>query len=94
VILIAVSLQRLIVTGELNSTWLVPCVVPKPEPVITISLPTPPVVAETLAMQGMTVSDEVETLSKVAIAEVELEPLVTANPMYTLCVNLRPTLPV
>jgi hypothetical protein len=51
--------------------------------VITTSLPISPVVADTLAIHGIGVLEEVETLSKVAIAGVELEPFVTANPTYT-----------
>ena len=52
-----------------SSTMLLPCVAPKPVPVITTWLPINPVVAETLVITGAgTAAVLTETLSKVAVA--------------------------
>ncbi len=52
-----------------SSTTLLPCVAPKPVPVITTWLPINPVVAETLVITGAGAAAVLtETLSKVAVA--------------------------
>src|SRR5690242_3479635 len=82
VMLREVVLQELTVTGmPWSSTRLPPCVAPKPVPVIATGLPTAPVVTETPVIMGAGADAELrETLSKVAVAVVELLPLLTASP--------------
>src|SRR5215472_11238390 len=66
VMVIDVSLQEFTVMGaSLSITALLPCELPKWEPVITTWLPTAPVVAETLVMIGAGAALVLsETLSK------------------------------
>ena len=73
----------MIVTAALLSvTKLLPCEDPKPVPVIITWLPTDPVVAETLVIAGAGAVVEVtDTLSKVAVAKVDVLRLLTASPM-------------
>jgi hypothetical protein len=80
-----VAPQEFTVAGvPFSSTTLLLCVAPKPVPVITTGLPIDPVVAETLLITGAGAAAEAtETLSKVAVATVELLPLVTARPTNT-----------
>jgi hypothetical protein len=80
--LIDVLLQELIIAGTaLSVTTLPPCEAPKFAPVITIWLPTAPVVPETLVITGPAVADELtETLSKVAVVNEEVVELFTISP--------------
>src|SRR6266700_3676311 len=82
VMMIAVSLQELIVTGLLLSiTALPPADAPKPEPVMATWLPIDPVSAETLVITGPGAEAElIEILSKTAVAKDTVLPLVTASP--------------
>ena len=90
-------LQELIVAAvPFSNTTLLLCAAPNPVPEITTWLPTDPVVAETLLITGAgTAVEFTETLSKVAVASVEVLPLYTASPMYTFCpmviVSVLPT---
>jgi hypothetical protein len=74
VMMTEVLLHELTVTGALFSiTRLPPCDAPKPDPLITTSLPIDPVVAETLVITGAGVAVELtDTLSKVAVASAEV----------------------
>src|SRR5690348_16506915 len=78
-----VLLQELMVTAvPLSSTVLLAWLAPKLVPVMVSELPIDPVVAETALILGVEAVEEVsETLSKVAVASAELEPLLTARPM-------------
>jgi hypothetical protein len=82
VIVIDVSLQELIVTTvPFSNTTLLPCELPKPEPVIVTWLPTDAVVAEIPLICGAGFADElIDTLSNVAVYTVEVLPLATASP--------------
>jgi hypothetical protein len=64
----------------LKVTVLVPCVAPKSVPVIVTLVPTPPEFGERLMTLGIA-PEVIETLSKVAVASVELSRLATARPM-------------
>ena len=88
--LMDVLLQELIVTGRSFSiTALPPCEAPNPVPEITTELPIDPVVAETLVITGAGAEGVLsDTLSKAAVARVEVVPLVTAMPTYTFCAML------
>jgi hypothetical protein len=81
------ALHEFTVTGApLKVTTLLPCDAPKFEPVTTTCVPTGPLVGEMLEMLGAgTETVEIETLSKVAVASIELLSLLTASPMYTFC---------
>jgi len=85
VMVIDVGLQALTVTREpLSVTMLLPCDAPNPDPEIMAWLPAIPVLGETLVMTGAGFPDElIETLSKVAVASVELLSPLTARPTYT-----------
>src|SRR6202035_3019023 len=89
VMLIDVASQVFIVTGvPLRSTTLPLCEAPNPEPETITWRPTEPVVADKLEITGAGDPDPgalIETLSKVAVARLELEPLLTARPIYTSC---------
>jgi hypothetical protein len=82
-----VLLQELIVSGEpLNSAALLPCDAPNPDPEIVIWLPTGPVVADKFVITGAGDAAElIDTLSKVAVARLELFRLLTPSPTYTFC---------
>src|SRR5580704_1973776 len=90
VMLIDVPLQVLMVTGTPCKITMLPvCEAPNPEPETITWCPTEPVVAERLAITGAGDPDPgalIDTLSKVAVARLELDPLLTARPMYTFCV--------
>src|SRR5271154_2562702 len=79
VMLIEVSLHELIViAASFRSTALLPCVDPKPLPVIVTLLPTDPVVVDTPVMTGGVVAEEVtDTLSNVAVYVLVVLPLLT-----------------
>src|SRR5215467_15348617 len=87
VIVIDVALQLLTVAGApFNWTALLPCVAPKPEPVIITWLPTDPVVAETAVIAGAGAAPEfTDTLSNTPVAVEDVVRLLTAKPMYTFC---------
>src|SRR5579864_445877 len=89
VMLILVAVHEFTVIEVLfSSTALLPCVLPKPVPVIVTWLPIDPVVAEVLLMTGAgTAAELTETLSNAAVARVEL-PLFTASPISTFCAML------
>jgi hypothetical protein len=74
VIVIAVALHELILTGRvLNVTTLPFCVAPKPVPLITTWLPASPVVADRPVMTGAgEVVELTDTLSNVAVPRVEV----------------------
>ena len=82
-----VALQELIVTGApLRFTALPPCEAPNPEPEITTCVPTGPVVGEMPEIFGAGAATvEIETLSKVAVANLVLSSLHTARPTNTFC---------
>ena len=86
-VLIVLLLQLLIVAAEpFNITVLVPCVAPNPVPDITTGFPAVPVVAETVLIAGdITEAKLTDTLSKVAVAKLEVLPLLTPMPAYTVC---------
>jgi len=79
VVVIEVSLQESIVMGaEFNITALLPCVAPKPEPVIITWVPGAPVVADTAVITGPGADVALtDTLSNVAVV---MGVLVTARP--------------
>jgi hypothetical protein len=55
-------------------------------PEITTWLPVDPLVADTLLITGAGADAElIDTLSKAAVANAEVLPLVTAKPTFTLC---------
>jgi hypothetical protein len=83
VVMIEVLLHELTVIGELfSNTKLLASEAPKPEPVISTWLPIDPVVAEMPVIAGAGAAVElIDTLSNVAVANAEVLPLVTANPM-------------
>jgi hypothetical protein len=89
VMLIDVLFQVLIVTGiPLKITALVLCDAPNPEPEMITWLPTGPVVVERLVITGAGDPDPgklTDTLSNVAVAMLELDPLLTPRPIYTFC---------
>ncbi len=95
VMLIELSLQEVMGAAvPFSITALFPCVAPNPEPEITTALPTDPVVAETALITGAGVAAVLmDTLSKVAVAKLEVALLLTARPMYTLCAMLIVWLP-
>jgi hypothetical protein len=92
--LIDMLLHELIVMAALFSiTRLLPCEAPNPVPEIVTSLPTLPVVAETLEITGAGAADEfTETLSKVAVDNDDVLWLATPRPTYTSCVMLMVSL--
>jgi len=83
VALMLVLLQELMMRAvPLSSAVLLAWVAPKFVPVMVSDVPIDPVVAETALMLGVEAVEEVrETLSKLAVASAELEPLLTARPM-------------
>ena len=85
-----VALQLLMVAATpFSSTVLPPCVAPKPDPPITIWLPTDPVVADTLVIAGAGAEAEfTDTLSNVAVPVDEVVRLLTAKPTYALVAML------
>jgi hypothetical protein len=82
---IELSLQEFTVTGaSFSVTMLLPCVAPNPEPEIVAWLPIAPPSGRTLEIAGAGLEGVlIETLSKVAVAKVEVEVLLTASPIYT-----------
>ena len=86
-VVIVLLLQLLIVAGEpFNVTVLEPCAAPNPLPDITIGFPVVPVVAETVLIAGATTEAKfTDTLSNVAVARLEVFPLLTPKPTYTVC---------
>jgi len=86
---ICVLLQLVIVVAfvPLKLTVLVPWEEPKLEPAIVTDAPAPPRLGEMPVTNGVepTVT---ETLSKVAVAELVVLPLVTANPIKTFVAML------
>src|SRR5690242_3319585 len=82
VAVIEVSLQEFtVMSAPLRLTRLLPWVEPKPAPEITTWLPTEPVVVERLLITGGGAAAEfTETLSKVAVANVEVLLLHTTRP--------------
>src|SRR5215467_14878174 len=95
VMLIDVPLQLLIVTAApFNKTALPPCVVPKPEPLITTWLPIDPVVADTAVITGAGAAPEfTDTLSNTPVATEVVVRLLTPKPTYTLAAMLTVWLP-
>jgi hypothetical protein len=85
VMLIDAALQVLIVTGvPFKITTLPFCDPPKPEPEIVTWLAIDPVVADRPEITGAENPDPgalTDTLSKVAVARLEVDPLLTANPI-------------
>jgi len=88
VITMAVALHELTVTvTSLSKTTLLPCTAPKPEPKIATWPPTDPVVAERFVITGAGDPDPgklTDTVSNVAVAMLELDPLLTPSPIYTV----------
>ena len=62
-----------------NATVLLPCVSPNTDPAIVTDEPGVATDGDTLTTKGATPVND--TLSNVAVARLELLPLVTANPM-------------
>jgi hypothetical protein len=87
VMLIDVAPHVLTVTpAPFSRTTLFPCDAPNPVPEITTWLPIDPFVADTLLITGAGADAElIDTLSKAAVANAEVLPLVTAKPTFTLC---------
>jgi hypothetical protein len=83
VMVMDVAFHELMVTGvPFRDTALVPRVAPKPVPVMTTWVPTGPVVGEMPEMFGAgAAAEEMETLSKVAVAREVLVSALTAKPM-------------
>jgi hypothetical protein len=89
---VTVTLVELQLAGiavvPLNVTALDASVGPKFVPVIVTGVPIIPEVIDRLAITGAGDPDPgalIDTLSKVAVARLELDPLLTARPMYTFC---------
>jgi|SRR6185437_14687182 len=82
---IEVSLQELIVTGtSFSTTRLLPWVAPNPEPETVDWLPMNPPSGITLLIEGAGLDAVLmDTLSNVAVVKLDVDPLVTPNPMYT-----------
>jgi hypothetical protein len=74
VTVIELAVQKLTVTAALlRKTVLAPCEAPNPEPDITNSVPTDPVVADMLEITGAGDDAElIDTLSKVAVTRLAL----------------------
>jgi hypothetical protein len=85
VMLMDVAPHVLIVTGVPFKITMLPfCDPPNPEPKIVTWLPIGPVVADRLVITGAEDPDPgalTDTLSKVAVARLELDPLLTASPI-------------
>jgi hypothetical protein len=80
-------LQLLTVVGDpFSVTVLLPCEAPNAEPSISTWVPMGPSVGEMLLMNGEGLAAVLtETLSKVAVAKVDVLPVYTPSPMYTFC---------
>jgi hypothetical protein len=87
VMVMDVLLHELMITGvAFRITSLPPCVAPKLEPVITTSLPTVPLEAETLVVTGAGAAAELtETLLKVTADKEFVLPLVATKPTKAFC---------
>jgi hypothetical protein len=83
VMLIDVVLQELIVTGvSFKRTTLLPCEVPKFEPLTTTWLPAETVVADTPVITGAGLAVELtDTLSNVPVNKLLVLPLLIASPI-------------